>query len=54
MNEQLAKVLGIKFVKKGRCGDRQSNIDVRISKCESQYRFSFGENAAKKLGEYVK
>lgn len=55
MNEQIANALGIRFIKKGGRGGRsESKFDVSITKNKKQYRFSFSERAAKKLGEYVK
>lgn len=55
MNEKIANALGIRFIKKGGRGGRSANkLDVSITKNKKQYRFSFNERAAKKLGEYVK
>ena len=55
MNENLAKALGINFIKKGYSGGRPvNNSDVSVTKCKGYYRFSFNESSAKKIGEYVK
>ena len=55
MNENLAKALGINFIKKGHCGARHLNkCDVSVTKCKDCYRFSFSESSAKKIGDYVK
>ena len=52
MNEQLATALGIKFVKKGKSGGRDTAVNV--TKGKRCYRIAFNAANSKKLGGYVR
>ena len=52
MNEQLAMALGIKFVKKGKSGGKDTAVNV--TKGKRCYRIAFNAANSKKLGGYVR
>lgn len=53
MNDQLARTLGIEFVRKRRAPIK-SDLEIRKIKNHNSYSFSFSELFADKLGGYVR